>query len=152
MDQLELRLEEEEIAAAKIEPPALPDTAAEPKNKPRRKALPGGLPRNEEVLSPGDACSASGGALKTLGEDITVELEYLPGGFVVNRFVRPRMACACCEAICQAPLPSRPIERGRPGPGLLAHVLVPWALCEQLASADAYAKAPGSRVSDVVRY
>jgi hypothetical protein len=34
------------------------------------------------------------------------------------------MACACCEAICQAPLPSRPIERGRPGPGLLAHVLV----------------------------
>ena len=43
---------------------------------------------------------------------------------VVNRFVRPRMACACCEAICQAPLPSRPIERGRPGPGLLAHVLV----------------------------
>lgn len=28
------------------------------------------------------------------------------------------------EAFCQAPLPSRPIERGRPGPGLLAHVLV----------------------------
>jgi len=51
-------------------------------------------------------------------------LEYVPGRFVVNRFVRPRMACACCEAICQAPLPSRPIERGRPGPGLLAHVLV----------------------------
>ena len=24
----------------------------------------------------------------------------------------------------QAPLPTRPIERGRPGPGLLAHVLV----------------------------
>ena len=34
------------------------------------------------------------------------------------------MACAACEAIVQAPLPSRPIERGRPGPGLLAHVLV----------------------------
>ena len=30
MDQLELALEEEEIAAAKIEPPAPPDTAAEP--------------------------------------------------------------------------------------------------------------------------
>lgn len=48
----------------------------------------------------------------------------MPGHYVVNRFVRPRMACTCCEAICQAPLPSRPIERGRPGPGLLAHVLV----------------------------
>ncbi len=34
------------------------------------------------------------------------------------------MACACCEKIHQAALPSRPIERGRPGPGLLAHVLV----------------------------
>ncbi len=56
MDQLELALEEEEIAAAKIEPPAPPDTAAEPTNKPKRKPLPDSLPRNVEVLSPGDAC------------------------------------------------------------------------------------------------
>ena len=34
------------------------------------------------------------------------------------------MACNCCEAFAQAPLPSRPIARGRAGPGLLAHVLV----------------------------
>ena len=34
------------------------------------------------------------------------------------------MACSCCDCFTQAPLPSRPIERGRPGPGLLAHVLV----------------------------
>jgi len=124
MDQLELKLEEEEIAAAKIAPPAPPDAAAEPKNKPKRKPLPDSLPRNEEVLSPGEACGKCGGRLKTLGEDVTEELEYVPGRFVVNRFVRPRMACAGCEAICQASLPSRPIERGRPGPGLLAHVLV----------------------------
>jgi len=45
-------------------------------------------------------------------------------GFIVNKFVRPRLACSCCDAILQAPLPSRPIERGRPRPGLLAHVLV----------------------------
>ena len=55
---------------------------------------------------------------------MTEELEYIPGRFVVNRIVRPRMACACCERISQAALPSRPIERGRPGPALLAHVLV----------------------------
>ncbi len=76
------------------------------------------------MLLPGDECSACGGSLKTLGEDITEELEYIPGRFVVNRIIRPRMACSCCEAICQSPLPSRPIEKGRPGPGLLAHVLV----------------------------
>jgi hypothetical protein len=34
------------------------------------------------------------------------------------------MACSCCEAFAQAPLPSRPINRGRAGPGPLAHVLV----------------------------
>ena len=55
---------------------------------------------------------------------MTEELEYIPGRFVVNRIVRPRMACKCCDRIVQAALPSRPIERGRPGVGLLAHGLV----------------------------
>ncbi len=84
------------------------------KAKPKRKPLPGNLPRNEQVLSPGESCRQCGGSLKQLGEDVTEELEYIPGRFVVNRFVRPRMACSCCEAIVQSPLPSRPIERGRP--------------------------------------
>ena len=43
---------------------------------------------------------------------------------MVKRIVRPRLACRGCERSHQAPLPVRPIERGRPGPGLLAHVLV----------------------------
>jgi hypothetical protein len=40
------------------------------------------------------------------------------------RHVRPKLACACCDRIVQAQAASRPIERGLPGPGLLAHVLV----------------------------
>jgi len=76
---LELQLEEEEIAAAKAEPPSSPDEPAEPKGKPKRKPLPADLPRNEEVLSPGDACDKCGGRLKTLGGDVTEELEYVPG-------------------------------------------------------------------------
>ena len=62
--------------------------------------------------------------MRTLGEDVTQELDYIPGRFVVREIIRPRMACNCCEAFAQAPLPSRPIARGRAGPGLLAHVLV----------------------------
>jgi transposase len=123
LDQLQLSLEDEEIAAAKADKPARTNEE-EPKSKPKRKPLPPDLPRNETVLSPGEACGRCGGNLKLLGEDVTEELEYVPGHYIVNRIVRPRMACSCCEAICQAPLPSRPIERGRPGPGLLAHVLV----------------------------
>lgn len=119
---LQLRLEEEETAAARVTP-AADESDPEPKEKPKRKPLPSTLPRVEEVLTPGDAC-ACGGALRTISEDVTEELEYVPGRFIVNRIVRPRMACACCEKIVQAALPSRPIERGRPGPGLLAHVMV----------------------------
>ena len=119
---LQLRLEEEETAAAKSAPPE-PKTGADAKTKPKRKPLPPELPRNDTVLTPGDEC-ACGGKLRTISEDVTEELEYIPGRFVVNRIIRPRMACTCCEKIVQAALPSRPIERGRPGPGLLAHVLV----------------------------
>jgi transposase len=119
---LQLRLEEEETATTRIAP-SVEDDTAEKKDKPKRKPLPPKLPRNEEVLVPGEACTC-GGNLRAISEDVTEELEYIRGGFVVNRIVRPRMACTCCEKISQAPLPSRPIERGRPGPGLLAHVLV----------------------------
>ena len=75
-------------------------------------------------MSVGDACADCGGALRELTRDTTDELEYVPGRFVVNQITRPRMACKDCEAISQAPLPSRPIEKGIPGPGLLAHALV----------------------------
>lgn len=128
LDQLQLTLEDEEVAQAAEVAETSVDTSSdpepEPKGQPKRKPLPDHLPRHEDVLSPGDTCGQCGGTLKTLGQDVTEELEYVPGRFVVNQIIRPRKACACCEAILQAPMPSRPIERGRPGPGLLAHVLV----------------------------
>ncbi len=99
-----------------------PDKGA--KRKHNRKPLPDHLDRKDEVLSPGEACYDCGGGLRRIGEDVTEELEYIPGRFVVRRIIRPRMACTCCEAFSQALLPSRPIERGRPGPGLLSHVLI----------------------------
>ena len=87
--------------------------------------IPDHIPHMEVELTTGDDdCAECGGALRSLGEDVTEELEYVPGRFIVNRIVRPRFACSGCEAFTQAALPSRPIERGRPGPGLLAHVLV----------------------------
>jgi transposase len=51
-------------------------------------------------------------------------LEYVRACFKVIRHVRPKLSCDACDRIVQAPAPSRPIDRGLAGPGLLAHVLV----------------------------
>ncbi len=121
--QLDLALVEAEAAAKRhdCEPPR---SETEAKQQPMRKPLPEHLPREEVVLSPGETCEQCGGALRHLGEDVSETLEYVPGRFKVIRTVRLKMSCRCCEAIHQVPAPSMPIERGRPGPGLLAHVLV----------------------------
>ena len=95
--------------------------------KPVRRPLPNHLPREEVVHGPtveDCRCPRCGGAMRRLGEDVSEVLEYVPARFKAIRHIRPKFSCRSCETITQAPMPSLPIERGRPGPGLLAHVLV----------------------------
>ena len=133
VEQLELRLDEvlADIAASggadSAEDEAASAKAPEEKARRRgRKPLPDSLPRRDVEHLPAEGCScrSCGGVLRKVGEDITEILEYRPGRFEVVRHVRPAFSCRACEAMTQAPMPSLPIERGRPGPGLLAHVLV----------------------------
>jgi transposase len=126
IEQLELRLEELE-GEARPEPVVFETSEAKSvsNKKPARRPLPEHLPREIETHEPREtACPTCGGALKKLGEDVAEILEYVPAQFKVIRQVRPKLACACCDIIVQAPAPSRPIERGLAGAGLLAHVLV----------------------------
>ena len=69
-------------------------------------------------------CSACGGRLRMIGQDVSEQLEYMPARFKVIRHVRPKLACAACATIFQAAAPSRPIARGIAGPALIAHVMV----------------------------
>lgn len=126
IEQLELRLEElearrtKETTAAKESAP--PSTALV---RPVRRPLPDHLPREvRKYLPKQEACPDCGGKLKHLGEDVSEILEYVPASLKVIRYVRPKLACGCCDRIVQAEAPSRPIERSIAGPGLLAHVLV----------------------------
>lgn len=125
IEQLELRLEELEAdeGAAPVEIPKTPRAVVE---QAPRKPLPEHLPREIRTHLPESAgkCSECGGEMKSLGEDVAEQLEYVPASFRVIRHVRPKFACVCCDHIAQAPAPSRPIERGLAGPGLLAQVLV----------------------------
>lgn len=90
------------------------------------RELPAHLPRETIVHNPvgGCNCTACGARLREIGQDVSEVLEYEPGKFHVIRHVRPKLACGGCQSITQAPAPSRPIERGLAGAGLMTHVLV----------------------------
>lgn len=129
VEQLELTLAEiDELLAETAAPngPAVDTNEAEtraPEDKPARRPLPAALPREVVEHAPPCLCPACGGTLRPLGEDVTEILDYVPGSFRVIRHVRPKLSCRTCETIAQAPAPSLPIQRGRAGAGLLAHVL-----------------------------
>jgi Transposase C of IS166 homeodomain/zinc-finger binding domain of transposase IS66 len=129
IEQLELRLDELQTTPAENNAASHHPVVVVPVSnvgvKPARRPLPEHLPRETRSYLPKqEACPDCGGKLKPLGEDVSEILEYMPARFKVIRQVRPKLACSCCERIVQAAAPSRPIERGVAGPGLLAHVLV----------------------------
>jgi len=53
-----------------------------------------------------EACPDCGGKLKHLGEDVSEILEYVPASLKVIQYIRPKLACACCDRIVQAEAPS----------------------------------------------
>ena len=111
------------------------DACADKARKPAiRKPLPPHLPRETVVHEPEVICTCGDcdqSNLTRLGEDVTEILENIPARLKVIRHVRPRYACRNCEAVFQAPAPNLPIERGRPGPGLIANILV-GKFCDEL--------------------
>jgi len=123
--QLELLVEELETTLAAAPATALVSTSIPtPATAPVRRSLPPHLPRESKVHSAPCTCPDCGGALKAIGEDVSEQLEFIPEHFRVIRHVRPKFACAACSTLVQAPAPTRPIDKGLAGPGLLAHVAV----------------------------
>jgi transposase len=131
IEQLELMLDELETEAA-VGPVAADssaaadadESAAARRKSPGRRPLPEHLPRREIVHTPDCTCPACGGAMRKVGEDVSEVLDYIPGRFEVIRHIRPAFSCRACESMVQLPMPSLPVERGRPSAGLLAHILV----------------------------
>ena len=76
---MQLALEMSEIAIAALTAKLrLPEDT--PADKPKRKPIPDHISRVEVELTPGNtACAQCGGKLRRLGEDVTEELEYVPG-------------------------------------------------------------------------
>jgi transposase len=96
----------------------------EPRQQPKRVALPPELPRVELHHEPDSTTCMCGCQLKRIGEDVSEKLDYTPGVLTVQRHVRGKWACSQCQTLTQAPVPAQIIDKGLPTSGLLAQVLV----------------------------
>ena len=130
IEQLELLIGdiEESEAQRQTQAEALsnePPSPAPMKKPSVRAPLPDHLLLETIVHEAPCVCPTCGGTkFGRIGADEREVLEYVPAHFKRVLHVRPKMSCRVCETIVQAPMPALPIEKGRPGPALLAHVLV----------------------------
>lgn len=118
---------EADIAAIELELQELAPaakTSAQPRQQPKRAALPAGLPRVDIHHEPDSTTCGCGCQLKRIGQDVSEKLDYTPGVFTVEQHIRGKWACTQCQTLIQAPVPAQIIDKGIPTAGLLAQVLV----------------------------
>ena len=92
-----------------------------------RQRLPKSLKRQRIVFDLTEhekQCPMCHGQLKRIGEEISERLEYVPASMIVIEEACQKYACQNGCTIVTAEKPMAPIEKGLPGPGLLAHVVV----------------------------
>jgi len=121
--QLNLGLDVETIEQPEKETEQITYTRSKSDNKKGsaiRLALPSHLHREEHIIEPEEDISGA----RKIGEVVTEVLEYTPGKFYVERYVRPKYVFPKEEKIVIGELPSFPIPRGNAGAGLLAHLLI----------------------------
>jgi len=137
-DPRQLLLFGQRIDDAKLDVASIEDESGEQlvtrrvknRDKHGRQQLPEQLERIEIEHDLDDrACPACGNERSRIGAEVSEQLEYFPASFKVLRHVRQKYACAKCDHdgydpnIATAVKPPQPIEKGLPGPSLLAYVI-----------------------------
>jgi transposase len=115
--------------SAEPDPAAAPDATTTEKKQAKghgRKPLPADLPRKrvEHTLAETERmCPCCGIVCAKFGEDISEQLDYHPASLFVWQHVRFKYACQKChDHITVGHAPISIINKGIPGPGLLAHI------------------------------
>ena len=122
---------EEQLAALRAgTPDATPgDAPAKDKQRrqPKREALPEHLPRVDTRVEPEDThCPTPecGQPMVRVGEDVSERLDIVPAKFFVQRQIRGKWACKCCQLLLQEPAAPQVFDNALPTPGLQAHTVV----------------------------
>jgi transposase len=97
------------------------------RRQPKREALPPHLPRVEQRIEPEDIrCPTPecGRPMVRVGEDISERLDIVPAKFFVQRQIRGKWACKCCQLLVQEPAAAQVFDNALPTPGLQAHTVI----------------------------
>lgn len=97
------------------------------RRQPKREALPPHLPRVDQHIEPEDTrCPTPecGRPMQRVGEDISERLDIVPAKFSVQRQIRGKWACKCCQLLVQEPAVAQVFDNALPTPGLQAHTVV----------------------------
>jgi transposase len=122
-----------EEAAPEPPPVAPPDEEAArrrgKKGKPHGRGRPPRHLRREErryeLTAAERLCPECGRERQEIGAEMARQLDYKPAEVFVVEHQRVKYACKCCEGhVAIAPKPPQVLDKGLPGPGLLAQILV----------------------------
>jgi transposase len=80
-------------------------------------------PRRYELTEAERRCPGCGHERGEIGVEATEQYDYKPAEVFVISHQQVKYACPCCEGqVVMAAKPQQPIDKGLPGPGLLAHI------------------------------
>lgn len=97
------------------------------RRQPKREPLPAHLPRVEQRIEPENTnCPAPecGQPMVRVGEDVSERLDIIPAQFFVQRQIRGKWACKCCQLLMQEPAAAQVFDNALPTPGLQAHSVI----------------------------
>ena len=125
---------EESKIAVPDEPEITTAVRSHNRKKPGRKAIDPAIPREERIIdiSEEDKICACGAVLTRIGAETSEKLHITPPSIIVEKTIRPKYACTCCEGTADennktvriAPVEPTMIPKGIVTPSLLSTIMI----------------------------
>ena len=120
---------EAQLAVLQAAAPTVDTGAPEKKTRrqPKREALPAHLARVDTRVEPENTNCPSpecGKPMVRVGEDVSERLDVVPAQFFVQRQIRGKWACRCCQLLVQESAGPQVFDNALPTPALQAHTVI----------------------------